>query len=606
MNMNFAQKSRARLRNMSLAITRFWFSIIVFILTTGTVMFAIETETDLSKEILTLVMAGLLGIAVRLICERLSNRPIQIPLLLYANVLLFSVGYYLYLYYTDFYLYLTGVRSGILVFIICMSIIWIPSIKRDEFAFSRSFMVFVKAQFVAILFSLVLMLGLYAIVGAYSFLIQTVDYTIYAHIGALTWFGFFTLYFLSLIPHFPTNIESADDNYLRAAMVPRFLEILLSYIVIPIIIAYTLILLLYIIQNITGDFWNNSLLEPLLVSYVVAGWFTLFLIDTLENKTVRLFKKLFPPLLFIVTALQGASSFIKFQQLGITDGRYFILLFVIFSTLSSLIYLFWHRKMSWIPGLLIFLSIISILPYIDAVSIGTYSQTQQLETTLNRNDMLANNTIQPNSKLSTADKKRIVESYNYLQKVDELDKLPYFDTNYLSSREFAEVFGFDRYSLDTPTPNQGYPQAKNVYIDMDQEQGLQLDVSNANLFLPFSVYDGKIAQAGDTNELTITYQDQEYQLVWEEDAEKQLTLVLKDQEQTLASYDLRFLREIEKLNVSNENVTLPPEELTFSEQFDDLTLTLYVTRLFVEEEQNIDGDFYLLLSLLPFSGTVLI
>ncbi|WP_207940323.1 hypothetical protein DOK78_002194 [Enterococcus sp. DIV2402] len=594
--MNFAQKSRARLRNMSLAITRFWFSIIVFILTTGTVMFAIETETDLSKEILTLVMAGLLGIAVRLICERLSNRPFQIPLLLYANVLLFSVGYYLYLYYTDFYLYLTGVRSGILVFIICMSIIWIPSIKRDEFAFSRSFMVFVKAQFVAILFSLVLMLGLYAIVGAYSFLIQTVDYTIYAHIGALTWFGFFTLYFLSLIPHFPTNIESADDNYLQAAMVPRFLEILLSYIVIPIIIAYTLILLLYIIQNITGDFWNNSLLEPLLVSYVVAGWFTLFLIDTLENKTVRLFKKLFPPLLFIVTALQGASSFIKFQQLGITDGRYFILLFVIFSTLSSLIYLFWHRKMSWIPGLLIFLSIISILPYIDAVSIGTYSQTQQLETTLNRNDMLANNTIQPNSKLSTADKKRIVESYNYLQKVDELDKLPYFDTNYLSSREFAEVFGFDRYSLDTPTPNQGYPQAKNVYIDMDQEQGLQLDVSNANLFLPFSVYDGKIAQAGDTNELTITYQDQEYQLVWEEDAEKKLTLVLKDQEQTLASYDLRFLREIEKLNVSNENVTLPPEELTFSEQFDNLTLTLYVTRLFVEEERNIDGDFYLLLS----------
>lgn len=594
--MNFAQKSRARLKNMSLAITRFWFSIIVFILTTGTVMFAIETETDLSKEILTLVMAGLLGIAVRLICERLSNRPFQIPLLLYANVLLFSVGYYLYLYYTDFYLYLTSVRSGILVFIICMSIIWIPSIKRDEFAFSRSFMVFVKAQFVAILFSLVLMLGLYAIVGAYSFLIQTVDYTIYAHIGALTWFGFFTLYFLSLIPHFPTNIESADDNYLRVAMVPRFLEILLSYIIIPIIIAYTLILLLYIIQNITGDFWNNSLLEPLLVSYVVAGWFTLFLIDTLENKTVRLFKKLFPPLLFIVTALQGASSFIKFQQLGITDGRYFILLFVIFSTFSSLIYLFWHRKMSWIPGLLIFLSIISILPYIDAVSIGTYSQTQQLETTLNRNDMLANNTIQPNSKLSTADKKRIIESYNYLQKVDELDKLPYFDTNYLSSREFAEVFGFDRYSLDTPTPNQGDPQAKNVYIDINQEQGLQLDVSNANLFVPFSVYDGKIAQAGDTNELTITYQDQEYQLVWEEDAEKKLTLVLNDQEQTLASYDLRFLREIEKLNVSNENVTLPPEELTFSEQFDDLTLTLYVTRLFVEEERNIDGDFYLLLS----------
>ena len=144
--MSFAQKSQARLKNMSLAITRFWFSILFFLATTGTVMFAIETETDLGKEILTLLIAGLLGIAVRLIRERLSNRPFQVPLLLYANVLLFSVGYYLYLYYTDFYLYLTGVRSVILIFVICLIIIWIPSIKRDEFAFSRSFMVFFQSD----------------------------------------------------------------------------------------------------------------------------------------------------------------------------------------------------------------------------------------------------------------------------------------------------------------------------------------------------------------------------------------------------------------------------------------------------------------------------
>lgn len=75
--MSFAQKSQARLKNMSLAITRFWFSILFFLATTGTVMFAIETETDLGKEILTLLIAGLLGIAVRLISERLFNRPFK-------------------------------------------------------------------------------------------------------------------------------------------------------------------------------------------------------------------------------------------------------------------------------------------------------------------------------------------------------------------------------------------------------------------------------------------------------------------------------------------------------------------------------------------------
>ena len=44
------------------------------------------------------------------------------------------------------------------------------------------------------------------------------------------------------------------DVVLRAAKCPKFFEILISYIIIPLITVFTIILLVYIIKNIGGEF----------------------------------------------------------------------------------------------------------------------------------------------------------------------------------------------------------------------------------------------------------------------------------------------------------------------------------------------------------------
>ena len=84
------------------------------------------------------------------------------------------------------------------------------------------------------------------------------------------------MYFLSLIPIYPgeSNKGSEEtkrqtDVVFRAAKCPKFFEILISYIIIPLITVFTIILLVYIIKNIGGEFWSDNLLEPMIVSYSI-------------------------------------------------------------------------------------------------------------------------------------------------------------------------------------------------------------------------------------------------------------------------------------------------------------------------------------------------
>ena len=554
----------------------------------------------MGKLILTLGIAGALGIVVQLANERFFENRRNIQVVIYSASFLFVVGYYIYLQHNDFFQYSVMIRSCVLFFTIFIGSCWVPSIKRDEFAFSKSFIVFIKSLFTSLFLAAVLMIGLLIVIQAFNFLIIPIDTQVYGYLTALVWLGFFPFYFLSLLPHFPDEKETENKGYQRAVTVPKFLEVLLSYIVVPLLGFYTLVLLLYIFRNITGDFWNDNLLESLLVSYVVTGWFVLFLIDSLSNKTVTMFKKYFPSLLFIVTGLQGAASLLKVAQFGMTDGRYFILLFVVFSLISSIIYLFFHQKVAFIPGLLVGLSVISILPFIDAVSLGTRSQVRQMENVLQQNDMIQDHQIQPDDSIPTDQKRKIAHSYQYLSKVDQLQDISYLSEQILENRDFSEIFGFDINSLeDSGDTINGNNQAKSFSIDVREDDPLQIEVDDGGLVLPLHVAAGEFIQSEAKNRMTVSYRNKQYRLVWDEKGEEKTDLILEDDKgKQLVRYDLQFLRELAaSRRAASNSELLPAEDLTFSEEFDGGELKIHVTHLYVEEGQDIDADFYLQISL---------
>ncbi len=589
--MNVMKKSEKRFHNIVNAISRFWFSSGSFFLAMVFAMIAIGTKKGTDEAIVAFILSGIFGISLQLFYERFFKGKNKIYWLLFGIGILFTMSYFFYLQKQGADNYSVVIRSVVLFFVFLMGSIWIPSIKQKIPAFSKNMVIFFKNFFIAFLSALILMLGIYAIIGAFDFLIHSVDSKVYSQVAVLCWFGFFPLYYLSLIPVFPGTFQEETKAYLEAIRIPKFFEILLAYIVIPILFVYTLILILYILQNITGDFWKDGLLEPLMISYVIVGWLTIYLVETIPLKIVQLFKKVFPVLLFIISFLQGISSLIKTRYFGLTDGRYFIFLFVLFSLISAVLFALIPKYKQLSPIFLLGLSLVSILPGINAVSIANFSQEHQLNHVLTQNEMVQNGEVQANDNLSKGEKEKIVASIQYLRKSDYLKEIDYLPSTLEQYDGFETVFGFNEYNFDQ---SQDYYRSPNSFtVQINTEKTETVEFSSAGVFIPLQIME-KQFYPDQSNQLTFEKEDKKYFLIWKEETNDSILLIIEDEnKKELLNYDLTFLKELQEMTDEANVYPLSPKEATFETENETLKITLFISSLYVEEDRPIDGTFYL-------------
>src|SRR5699024_12270878 len=138
------------------------------------------------------------------------------------------------------------------------------------------------------------------------------------------------------------------------------LPILISYVIIPLSMVYTVILLIYVLLNITGDFWKDNLLDPMLISYAVIVILVFFLASSLDNALVTFFKNIFPKILIPIVLFQTIASFLKIEDTGVTYGRYYVIMFGLFALISGVVFSFFSmKKHGWIALSLIIFAIIS-------------------------------------------------------------------------------------------------------------------------------------------------------------------------------------------------------------------------------------------------------
>uniref|UniRef100_UPI00403EFED9 DUF4153 domain-containing protein n=1 Tax=Candidatus Enterococcus willemsii TaxID=1857215 RepID=UPI00403EFED9 len=594
--MNMTKNVQHQLQNIIQATSRFWFSTIVVLLTTFTIWQGIASKNMNDKLLLAFIMTSVFGLVAQLIYERFFNKH-WIQWSLYALSSILGALYYFYLSRQELFSYKIGVQATVLFFVLIIASIWIPTIQVDEDRFARNFIVYIKAFFTSFLYSLILTIGLLAIVGAFNLLIYPISGNVYSYLGTFVWSGFCPLYFLSLLPLFPTG-TTEDESYQRASTISKFLAVLISYIIIPLLVAYTLILMLYILKSITGNFWQDNLLEPFLISYIISGWLTLILSQPLSTPFVTLFKKYFPLLLLFVSVLQGISSIVKWREFGLTDNRYFTLIFIFFSICSIVLY-FKQTKNNWIPALFIGLSLLSIFPYIDAISVATRSQNKQIETTLKQNNMLKGQTLAPNGKIPKVEKRKIVESYNYLQKVDAWKSLSFLPKNVEENDNFVSLFGFSPYSLEE---SKAQDIQASFRLNIDKNSPLQLPITGSDMFFHIHMEEGKF-ESTSTSSLPFSYDQQNYQLVWKEEPgehennSQPLMLTLEQNNEAIADFDLSFLRTLLKTTTSYEVKTLSTDSLTFDIESEQANVKLLVTNLYVNDVDYITADFYLFLSI---------
>ncbi len=485
--MKLIDKIKEKLSGLVEAFSRY--PLTVAFLTAAAVVnaMAIHQDVDYSKYLLTFLVGAFLGFALQAAGERFSDKT-SYRIGGMALCLVLTLGYFLIVRQYNSTSMETWIRTSVALFALLITFIWVPVIK-SKVTFNQSFMAAFKAFFNSLLFSGVLFIGITLILTAIDLLLFRVSDKAYLHTLNIVGMLFAPIYFLSLIPVYSgvadknrtsEQLEHNREKVERSSLCPKFLEVLISYIVIPLVTVYTVILIIYIARNITGDFWTDNRLEPMLVSFAIAVILIYILACSLENKFAEWFRKIFPKVLVPIVLFQIVASVLRIQETGVTHGRYYVIIFGIFAAASGILMCFIPvRKNGIIAALLIGFSLFSIIPPGDAFTISRASQVGRLTDTLIENKMLENNTTIPNPSVSEADKKIISDSVNYLAMMEYTQEISYLGEDFDVYEDFFDIFGFYRYEENA------YRQ-DSIYLNLDQQS--PIDISDYETFVVANFY----------------------------------------------------------------------------------------------------------------------
>jgi len=476
-------------RGLFKAVSRFPLTVVCLICATVLVcyMISLHKQPDLivEKLMFTFLLGAFLGVTAQFKCERF-DRLSKLRLPVYGLSALLTVGYYLIILPAPRISSEVVIRTFVAVFAMFCAFIWVPS-YRGKFDFNRIALIHLKSAFTSVLYSGVLAAGCAAIIAAIDTLLFRVDSDTYGYMMAIIWILFATIYYLSLLPRFNSEDENEREYAENAGQYPKFLEILVSYIAIPLVTAYTLVLTAYFIKILVTLKWPSGQLGLMVLAYSAAGLIIYILSSLIENRFAALYRMIFPKVLIPVVIMQLISVSIRLNAYGVTESRYYVALFGIFSITCGIILSFKSvSKNSIIALLAAGFAILSVLPPVDAFTISRVSQINRLETILESAGILADGKITPkadvpmNLRLESTNILGYLDNRGYTKYVKWLpaDFKPYENKKIQSTLGFEPAYDtgkdmnnfFANLDMQTPLNISGYDIMFNTnsYRQMDK------------------------------------------------------------------------------------------------------------------------------------------
>ena len=570
--MSLFEKIKNKITGLTTAVGRFPLTTLFLVAAAVTNIIDINSTERYRVYLISMIVGAFLSATGQIMYERFFKEKVNYRYIFMVLSALLSFGYYLIVKDSPDFSIELSVRTGVALFAVLIAFIWVPTIKR-EVTFNESFMISFKGFFISVFFSGIIFLGIALIIGAVDQLLFSVNSKIYSYNATVVFFIFAPLFFLSMIPVYP---ESPNEETQKYSSIPRLLEVLISYIIIPISAIFTVILIIYIVLNIRGEFWTNNLLEPMLVSYSIAIILIYVLSSLLENKFALLFRKFAPKVLIPIVIFQVIASILKVQEMGITYGRYYAVLYGIYAAIAGGILSFVPVKRNGlIAALLIIFSVISIVPPADAFSVSKSSQLNTLENTLIANGMLENGEIIPKPDLNNEEKKKIINSMNYLYRMEYLDKVSFLPEDFEFYNDFFATFGFREY--EGPDG-----MRESIFVSLAQGQALNIEgydyMGNIHASKPNNEYQDKFQE----NQIIINHKSSEYKIITALENEDVVLNFIDENSEVIISFPVKDIveRYYNKVTVNNQ---IGLEEATFSVENDTVKLGIIVQDFFIDK-----------------------
>ena len=427
-----------------------------------------------------------------------------------------------------------------------------------------------KAFIISNIYSFIVFVGMSSIVFAINSLFNfNFGSIVYLRIGIISFILFNVITFFQDFP----KVRDSFTDY----KYPKAFKILLVYIITPLVIIYTLILLVYFIKILVLWQIPNNLIVNLVIwfsSFAVIYLFFLSRVDSIAF--INKFKVIFPISLFPLLAMMFFAIYLRISEYGLTENRYIVIAAGLWVFLSLIYYIFYRNNSNiTIP---IFLAIIILITGIgpaSAIKLSTRSQNARFERLLKENNMIAGQFINSDVNVESSVKNQIIDIVSYMDKRDRIEELKYLPKDFkLSEENFTRVFGFSNKIEDKTYL--GYSYTDN--INKEGELGFNMDIEGyKNIIFVYSLDNvstsGNYKFERDKKEINIYKKiNEEYRL------QKTIDLIgLRDKLKTLKKT---------KNEINLEDLAM-----------EDSNMKIYFTNLYFGNDENIENayvEFYLL------------
>jgi len=394
-----------------------------------------DIKETLEKIALTLGLGILVSLCIVLLIEKFfqNNR-------IYSILLYFAGGLFLVLYYFVFLDDLGNAAAyryvGTVLFLV-LAFLFIPRIKNSK-DYEYYILDVLQGFAITFIYSFVLYAGISVILLTINQLFEIdIKSELYLYTFIIVVFIFAVSLFLSKLP----SIEKEYNNVIYN----KSLKVLLTYIVIPLISIYTIILYLYFAKIIITGIWPRGLVSHLVLWYSTLSVGVIFLLTPImeENRVAKLFYKVFPKVILPILLMMFLSIYQRVAQYGITENRYFIIVLGLW-VLGIMIYFSLKKSLRniIIPISLAIVVLISVYGPLSSFSIAKFSQNRRFEKILKANNMLIDDKIVPNEKVSKEDQREISNIISYFSRNHSISDIKYLPVDFTVG-DMESIMGFE-------------------------------------------------------------------------------------------------------------------------------------------------------------------
>lgn len=538
-----------------------------------------DANPDIRENLMKLVRIFALGIplslCIKLFFERLKEYKRITIFLTYIGGAILLILYYLFLL-NDFKM-VSMTRYFSVTLILYLIFLFIPYIsKKDNF---ELYVIKVFTSFfTTFIYSIVLYLGLCAILFTVNKLLGiNVEYQIYYYTWLIVSLVFAPCFFLAGVPY--KNRAFTLKDY------PKLLKILILYIIIPLITIYTAILYIYFIKIIITWQWPQGLVSHLVLWYsVITAAVLFFIYPFIENNSwAKTLMKVFPKVLIPLIVMMFFSIGIRISAYGVTENRYYVVILGLWVFLIMLYFSICKKfKNIILPMSLAIIILISTFGPFSSYSISKYSQNKRFTNILNKNSMISEGEIIPNSNISTEDKNQISSILSYFNNKHSLSDVKYLPKNF-KIQDIDSVFGFSY--IENEYNSLIYYTYFNNYEDR-----IPLEIKDYDYLIDSEILNINNSSANELNAEFIP--------------ESGIVKITRSGDE-LYSKDLNeFTKKlIDKYGINNGGQSIDPKEMTFEDENEKVKVKFLFSHISGSKDSSTGkieshgNDFYILLKL---------